>query len=100
MDINDFDTLIKTLAIIYPIRSKLLAKLRESKNLNIKRNYNLSNKINDYKVLCREIQQEEFIWKYIGEQGRAPETPTFEQQWKVLHRSIIHCKDLHEETTK
>ena len=100
MDIKDYDTLLKTLATIYPIQSKLLAKLKEFHRFKYQKKTTIHQHLTDYKILCKEIEQEEFIWKYIGEQGRAPELPTLEQQWRVLNKSIVHCQDLHEKTTE
>ena len=73
MDIQDYDTLLKTLATIYPIQSKLLAKLKEFYHFKYQKKTTTYQYLNDYKILCKEIEQEQFIWKCIGEQGRASE---------------------------
>jgi len=97
-EITDFETLIQVLAIIYPVQSKLKSKLQEFYKFKYQKKTTIQQHLINYKVLCQEIEQERWIWRHICNQGRPLEMPTYEQQWKVLNKSIIHCQDLHEKT--
>ena len=98
--VRNFDTLIMKLGEIYPIQSKLLTKLFDFRQFKYTKKSSMEQHLNRYKIMCNELNKELFVWKYISKQGRAPELPTLEQQWRILLNSIQNCADLHKETQK
>ena len=97
-DIQDFDSLITKLGEIYPIQSKIFSKINDYNKFRYIKKTSMDQHLNRYKVICHEMNKERWVWKYISKQGRAPELPTFEKQWRVLLKSIEICPDLHKKT--